>query len=110
MNVEIDKLHLLALAGDDREVVRDILEEFYKNSSDLVGLVSKGIDGSDSKLVFASVHQLKGSSGMLGMTSLCELCKQLESKGIVQLDESLVRKLRKCLLESYQLAIELLVG
>ena len=109
MNVEIDKFHILALAGDDRDLVSDILDEFYENGLELVEAIDSARADSNNNSVGANLHQLKGSSGMFGMSSLHALCKELEGD-VTQLNDNEVSKLRECLLRSYQLATGVLLG
>ncbi|MFC5051535.1 Hpt domain-containing protein [Rubritalea spongiae] len=108
MDVEIDKSHLLALAGDDNEAVLMILEEFYENSVVIITELKQNSDAENIELSRQLLHQLKGSSGMFGMSTLHDLCKKLEVS--TELLEAQLSSLRIQLEKSCQLARAVLLG
>ncbi len=109
MKAEIDKSHLFDLVGEDADVVKPIVVDFGVTS---IKLVAEMLDASKGKsfgeIKKKNLHQIKGSSGTLGMTSLYEMCIDLESK------ESLTHRelelLKECVRESVELVISSISG
>ncbi len=69
----IDKDRLLALAGDDRELLVELVQNFLKDSRAQISQMEK-----EPSTVKSILHQLKGASGSLGLSSLFEICQELE--------------------------------
>ena len=79
MDIKIDKSQLLALAGDNPEMLVPIIEQFRENSIQLIESMKASLVSADHARIAEYAHQLKGSSGTLGMVSLYNSCVDLES-------------------------------
>ena len=111
MSVDLDESQLLALAGDDRGFLVSVVEEFRENSLQLVEQMGQACVREDWEGFKKLVHQLKGTSGSLGMVSLHALAVRLEEmarEGGVA--EVCVEELRDLLDLSVQLAFSCLEG
>ncbi len=86
MPIILDEESLKGLVGDDIEGFIPIVNEFDQNGQELISQISKALQIQDLRGVRASAHQLKGSSGMLGMKALYELCKQAETSKLPELE------------------------
>ncbi len=76
--MRINEEHLLALAGDDRELVAEVVTDFRDVSLGLVGQMKAALCEKNEDGLKVFLHQLKGSSGTLGMVTLFETCRDLE--------------------------------
>ncbi|MGJ8676374.1 MAG: Hpt domain-containing protein [Akkermansiaceae bacterium] len=110
MELKINTSQLLALAGDDKVFLISIVEDFSINGNELVAKVEQSINEGDFVGVKGSVHQLKGSSGSLGMESLYEYCLSLEQVKEGGFSDEHVVLLRQNLEGSVQLVLDLLAG
>lgn len=110
MKVEIDRLHLMALVGDDAETVAFILDDFLENSLELLERIGAAITRCDELVIREAAHQLKGSSGMFGMQSLSTECAELETLPVGDISGARLLQLREVLVKSHQLASAVVVG
>ncbi len=76
---------LLDLAGDDKAPFLEIVNDFQENGQDIIRKIKAAILNEDLESVKGLAHQLKGSSGTLGMERLFELCKTLESSSLLEI-------------------------
>ena len=79
MEIEIEESQLSALAGDDLSILVPIVEDFKENASELISQMRVALGASSYKELRGFLHQLKGSSGSLGMKSLYEICLGMEA-------------------------------
>ncbi len=81
---EIDAKHLLDIAGEDRGLLKEIVKDFEKDALRLLCEMEKTlIESTDVESVESirrSLHQLKGSSGSLGMISFHGVIVELEAR------------------------------
>ena len=75
----IDTEQLLELVGDDPVSFQPIIADFLENTAELVESMRSSLEQQDADSLHGPLHQLKGSSGMLGMTTLYNLCKEFEA-------------------------------
>jgi len=99
---------LRELVGDDVESFLPIIEDFQENGAQLISKISVSAREADLATVRAAAHQLKGSSGMLGMTQLYESCKEIESLELSQIDNGYVSKMTEVFNRSVVLVREAL--
>ena len=78
LNINTD--YLLQVAGDDKELVRMILDEYESDAIDLIADLNDALR-PEIKLgeLRRILHKLRGSSSSLGMVSLCDEIIKLES-------------------------------
>ncbi|MBK1832022.1 Hpt domain-containing protein [Verrucomicrobiaceae bacterium R5-34] len=110
MDVEVDEAQLLALAGNDREMVLAIVADFLEDGRRLIGGVVTAQAAGEEAEVKGYLHQLKGASGSLGMKSLYELCVKMEGLSAVDLSTESLKSLRHQHEQSVQFASSCLRG
>ncbi|MBT8038403.1 MAG: Hpt domain-containing protein [Verrucomicrobiae bacterium] len=110
MNIELDESQLLALAGSDQSLLLPIVEDFSMDGLGLIDKMERARADGDIESYQACVHQLKGSSGSLGMMSVYESCVKLEQAGEEDVAEDCLSALREQLQGSVQLALSCLRG
>lgn len=93
MSKILNTITLLELAGDDRGSFVDIIDDFDTNGGMLLSQISQGVAEMNQSVVRMAAHQLKGSSGMLGMSELFELCKTLETLEVSQIGVEFLNKM-----------------
>ncbi len=93
MDIKVDRTQLLALAGNDPSILRPIVEQFHENSLSMVEEMKDYLTRADFEQIASGIHQLKGSSGTLGMVSLYQSCVDLEARLGDVLDENLLNGL-----------------
>ena len=111
--LKIDADHLRALAGDDLEMVAEIVKDFCEVSLGLVGQMKSAVSEDDAAALKGSLHQLKGSSGTLGMVTLFERCRDLEAEDFESWKkegEERITELENGVRESTQGALNCLAG
>ena len=84
-----------------------ILDDFDANGTQLIQTISRQPADSTSAPKDA-LHQLKGSSGMLGLSSLFEMSKEYETKEPLDLSEKEISSLRSLFQQSIDAAREAL--
>ncbi|AZV57859.1 response regulator [Clostridium sp. AWRP] len=68
--------------GLGKDDAKEILEEYIRCLPDLLSDISKAIDGNDFDKLAWLAHELKGSSGTLGILSIHELAIKLEQAAL----------------------------
>ncbi|MEO1856592.1 MAG: Hpt domain-containing protein [Rubritalea sp.] len=110
VDVEIDKLHLLALVGDDKQAVAEILDDFLGGGLSLLDEMELALSKADIDSFEGTLHQLKGASSMFGLKSVCQICVGLEAESFEGIEVSTLLELRDIFGKSYKLAKLLVVG
>lgn len=108
---EIDHDHLRVLAGDDRGFLKGLVVEFKDGSLVLLGEIKYALGKKDEATLARLLHQLKGSSGSLGLKSLFEMCRDLEGAEFELWEkqgEERLRELEVAIRDSSQLALDCL--
>ena len=80
--VRIDVDYLLQIAGEDKELVMDIINDFEVESMELITKLGDvaDVEGEGSLLEIRKIlHKFKGGASSLGMVSLSEVLVELES-------------------------------
>jgi len=104
----LDKSQLLDLAGNDIATFLPIIDDFESNGTELLEKIEAAISADSLEDVRSAAHQLKGSSGMLGMTRLFQQCKEIENKELSELGDSYLQDMRSNLSSSVAAARETL--
>lgn len=110
---QIDDDYLEALAGDEQEMISELVVDFRENSLALIGKMRAASEGGEGEVLKGYLHQLKGTSGSLGMSSLSEWCRELEaanSENGEDLGEEQMVKTEAGVRDSCQLALRFLGG
>lgn len=96
----LDEVQFNDLVGGDAESFQCILDDFEQNGLKLLEDISQAYRQNDAALKTSAAHQLKGSSGMLGMNLLYEECKELEHAELQAWSESRLEKMSRLFQES----------
>ena len=110
MDIKIDTSQLLALAADTPEVLVPIVEQFHENSVELINSMKEALKNADHPSILSYVHQLKGSSGTLGMVSLYKSCLSLEKGSTEDVNDGVLSEMSESVKVSVQLALAALAG
>ena len=78
VNDSINERTLMAMFGDDKELFREILNDFIEPSWDVIKEMHLGFDNRSSRDIKMSSHKLKSAAFSVGAEELGELCKNLE--------------------------------
>lgn len=84
----INQSLLLDLVDGDIETFTPILDDFESLGKEQLLQISDYVIAQDLEAVCKIAHQLKGSSGFLGMLPLYEYCKAIEELEIDAIDSS----------------------
>ncbi|MCB1532887.1 MAG: Hpt domain-containing protein [Alphaproteobacteria bacterium] len=79
--VDIDLSNLKMAADGDKELERELFEEFIESSTELLSVLKKNaqIDNKNNHETWQkNAHALKGISSNLGAYTLADLCKQAQ--------------------------------
>jgi len=104
----LNQSQLLDLAGDDITSFLPIINDFEQNGCELLDKIGAAISANNLEDIRAAAHQLKGSSGMLGMTRLFNQCKEIEQKDLYELNAAYLEGMRQTLHSSISSACEAL--
>ncbi len=90
----LDEVRALQHADDD-DVVRELIEIFFKDSLILVEGIREYISRRDLREIARAVHRLNGLAGSLGAVRLSKLCFKIEvsllqAGDLVELNRQLV--------------------
>ncbi len=72
--------HFVEITGLSKEDAEEILEDYVKYLPELFAGINSAIESKDFKKVSRLTHELKGSSGSFGITSIHKLAIKLEEK------------------------------
>ncbi|NEQ40976.1 MAG: response regulator [Okeania sp. SIO3I5] len=72
---------LKEIAGDDSEMVVEIIDCYVKDTPTLLDDISQAIEKDQAELLQKSAHTMKSSSASVGAIKLSEFCKELEYIG-----------------------------
>lgn len=78
INNNID--NFVETTGLEKDDAKEIFEDYIKCLPDLLGGIEDAIESNNSEKLAKCTHELKGSSGTLGITSIYELAIELEGK------------------------------
>jgi PAS domain S-box-containing protein len=77
-NDPLDRSVLAVIAGDDANVIREILEDFRRSSQDDFDSLEQAVESGDAEMLRSAAHRMKGSSRMVGAKRLSEISERLE--------------------------------
>jgi len=75
----LDTTQLFGLSGGNMESLRPIIDDFESSANDMLIKINVAVETNKLEEVRAAAHQLKGTSGMLGMNQLYKLSENIES-------------------------------
>jgi len=74
----IDLAAVLKRVEDDRELLRELVKLFLRDTPPLVREIHDAVDSRDAEGLRCSAHALKGSAGNLAALAVFEAAKELE--------------------------------
>ena len=69
---------LLEMIGDDREMVKEIVDAFLEDAPDRLAEIRAGLTEENAALVRRAAHTLKANGLTFGALTLAEACRALE--------------------------------
>ncbi|BCS97780.1 hypothetical protein DSLASN_34120 [Desulfoluna limicola] len=89
----IDVDELMAIMGDDRELIRDCLIEFSGEYDGMIGDIREAAGKGDAEALEKAAHALKGSLSYLAAKPAADAASELEKAGrgrnLMNLEEKL---------------------
>ena len=76
-----DRSFALEQAGDDEEILEELLELFRDSSLADLNKIKEGLDAQDSEAVGDAAHSIKGASASLGVEGIRILAHEIEKAG-----------------------------
>jgi len=76
----IDWKHLEAVTGGDRGFQKDLLQSFVEDTRDRLQEAREALDRRDTTALASSIHQIKGTSGNVGLKSIMAVASQLHAE------------------------------
>jgi signal transduction histidine kinase/CheY-like chemotaxis protein/HPt (histidine-containing phosphotransfer) domain-containing protein len=80
-HVAFDPENLLDLLDGDREKMRELIADFLGDLPTQILSMRESVEKGDASELAGAAHFIKGSSGSLGFTAICEAAARLESSG-----------------------------
>ena len=81
----------------DSEFVIETLEEYHGNAEKLVDQIAEAISLNDAERLRERLHALRGTSGNVGATAMCGLCREYQAvtnERLVEAGPAILRRLR----------------
>lgn len=75
-----DKAYALQQAGDDSELVEELLDIFKDSLRTDLELMAKGLAEGSASTVYRAAHSIKGGAASLGIAAIAELALDLEQQ------------------------------
>jgi HPt (histidine-containing phosphotransfer) domain-containing protein len=69
---------LLETVGGDREFFEELLESFFEDSPEQLGIARKALAEGNAETLRRAAHSLKSNSANFGALALSQKCKDLE--------------------------------
>jgi len=76
-----DRNFALEQAGDDEEMLAELLVLFRDSSASDLALINDGLAANDATAVADAAHSIKGASASLGVEGVRSIAAELEKKG-----------------------------
>ena len=67
-----------ALAGEETKLVRDVIEQFLKDSPKRVETIFRAAKEENARELEKAAHALKGASGNIGAKAMWAVCEKIE--------------------------------
>jgi len=80
-DLDWDRNFALEQAGDDEEMLAELLLLFHDSSAADLALINEGLVAEDAAKVADAAHSIKGASASLGVEGVREIASELEKKG-----------------------------
>lgn len=103
----LDRSVLMESLGDDKDLIKEILELFKDTTLEIVESLEKAANEGDFEAVKRSAHSLKGSAGNIGAKALHEAMRNIEAACAVEDQKALVEQVRDSITKYNQLRTEL---
>lgn len=94
------------IVDGDSETFLPILEDLELNGAELLEAISLEVKAGDLSKVRQAAHQLKGSTGMLGLERVYDLCINMETLELSDINEVFQEELRSAFRDGLALAKE----
>jgi HPt (histidine-containing phosphotransfer) domain-containing protein len=88
-----DIAEILATAGGDRDLARDLIRLFFELTGQEFMLLNAAVKASDAETACDVAHKCAGSSSTCGMMKLAFLLKNLETACVAELPEDAEQQL-----------------
>ena len=90
------------IVGDDLASFQPLLDDFEDNTLELIEKMMKAGVEADYEEVYRSAHQLKGSTGMLGLVKLYQACSGYREMPTSHFDEVFFTNVKSIAIESIE--------
>jgi HPt (histidine-containing phosphotransfer) domain-containing protein len=80
-DLEWDRSFALEQAGDDEELLAELLVLFRDSSASDLGRINAGLAAGDAVAVADAAHSIKGASASLGVEGVRKIAAELEKNG-----------------------------
>ncbi|HIJ89597.1 MAG: Hpt domain-containing protein [Desulfobulbaceae bacterium] len=80
-DLEWDRNFALEQAGDDEEMLAELLELFSDSSASDLARINDGLAAEDAVTVADAAHSIKGASASLGVEGVRKVASELEKQG-----------------------------
>jgi HPt (histidine-containing phosphotransfer) domain-containing protein len=80
-DLDWDRNFALEQAGDDEEMLAELLVLFHDSSASDLARINGGLAAGDSVAVADAAHSIKGASASLGVEGVRKIAAELEKKG-----------------------------
>lgn len=80
-DLEWDRNFALEQAGDDEEMLAELLVLFHDSSASDLARINAGLAAEDAAAVADAAHSIKGASASLGVEGVRRIASELEKKG-----------------------------
>lgn len=76
-----DRSFALEQAGDEEEVLKELLALFRESSMSDFAKITAGITAGDALAVADAAHSIKGAAASMGLESIRHVCHEIEKAG-----------------------------
>lgn len=76
-----DRSFALEQAGDEEEILKELLALFHDSSMSDFAKIMAGIKAGDAGAVADAAHSIKGAAASLGLESIRQVCHGIEKAG-----------------------------
>ena len=80
-DLDWDRNFALEQAGDDEEMLAELLVLFHDSSASDLARINDGLAAEDAVAVADAAHSIKGASASLGVEGVRKIATELEKKG-----------------------------
>ncbi len=80
-DLQWDRSFALEQAGDDEEILEELLRLYRDSSAADLGKIHEGLKSHDAEAVADAAHSIKGASASLGIEAIRQLAHDMEKAG-----------------------------